>query len=103
GLGGSPSGATGSPSTAGRREGRSCTTFIFTSRPAGGTSGRSSDDDSEDSAVSVQFRPERVALDNGLGVVLQPHDAADVAAVQLWVRAGARDERADEAGLSHFI
>ena len=35
--------------------------------------------------------------------MLQPHDAADVAAVQLWVRAGARDESADEAGLSHFI
>jgi zinc protease len=36
-------------------------------------------------------------------VVLQPHDAADVAAVQLWVRAGARDEGPHEAGLSHFI
>jgi zinc protease len=36
-------------------------------------------------------------------VVLQPHDAADVAAVQLWVRAGARDEGPGEAGLSHFI
>ena len=48
-------------------------------------------------------RPERVRLANGLTAVLQPHDAADVAAVQLWVRAGARDERPDEAGLSHFI
>ena len=42
-------------------------------------------------------------LANGLTAVLQPHDAAEVAAVQLWVRAGARDERPDEAGLSHFI
>ena len=48
-------------------------------------------------------QPERVRLANGLTAVLQPHDAADVAAVQLWVRAGARDESADEAGLSHFI
>jgi zinc protease len=47
--------------------------------------------------------PERVLLSNGLTAVLHPHDAADVAAVQLWVRAGARDERPDEAGLSHFI
>ena len=35
--------------------------------------------------------------------MLQPHDAAEVAAVQLWVRAGARDESPHEAGLSHFI
>jgi zinc protease len=48
-------------------------------------------------------RPERVQLSNGLTVVLQPHDAAEVAAVQLWVRAGARDEGPHEAGLSHFI
>jgi zinc protease len=48
-------------------------------------------------------RPERVRLENGLTAVLQPHDAADVAAVQLWVRTGARDEGPEEAGLSHFI
>ena len=48
-------------------------------------------------------RPERVRLANGLTVVLQPHDAAEVAAVQLWVRAGARDEGPHEAGLSHFL
>jgi zinc protease len=47
--------------------------------------------------------PERIGLANGLTAVLQPHDAAEVAAVQLWVRAGARDEGPDEAGLSHFI
>ena len=51
----------------------------------------------------ISSRPERVHLANGLTVVLQPHDAADVAAVQLWVRAGARDEGPHEAGLSHFI
>jgi len=48
-------------------------------------------------------RPARSRLGNGLTVVLQEHDAADVAAVQLWVRAGARDEAPPEAGLSHFI
>jgi zinc protease len=53
--------------------------------------------------VSVKFQPERVELDSGLAVVVQPHASADVAAVQLWVRAGARDEGPDEAGLSHFI
>jgi zinc protease len=53
--------------------------------------------------VTTQFRPERGRLENGLTVVVQPHDAADVAAVQLWVRAGARDEGPDERGLSHFI
>lgn len=53
--------------------------------------------------MSAKVRPERVQLDNGLTVVLQPHEAADVAAVQLWVRAGARDEGPGEAGLSHFI
>jgi zinc protease len=53
--------------------------------------------------VTANARPERIRLGNGLTVVLQPHHAADVAAVQLWIRAGARDERPDEAGLSHFI
>ena len=42
--------------------------------------------------------PERVRLANGLTAVLQPHDAAEVAAVQLWVRAGARDETAGRGG-----
>jgi zinc protease len=55
------------------------------------------------SPASAEARPDRVTLPNGLTVVLQPHDAADVAAVQLWVRAGARDESPAEAGLSHFI
>jgi zinc protease len=53
--------------------------------------------------VTYRVRPERVHLANGLAVVLQLHDAAEVAAVQLWVRAGARDEGPREAGLSHFI
>jgi zinc protease len=53
--------------------------------------------------VTPAAGPERRQLDNGLTVVVHEHDAADVAAVQLWVRAGARDEGPAEAGLSHFI
>lgn len=47
--------------------------------------------------------PERVRLANGLTVILQEHRAADVVALQLWVRVGARDEDDAEAGISHFI
>src|SRR5262249_28392583 len=47
--------------------------------------------------------PARGHLDNGVTVIFRQHTAADVAAVQLWVRAGARDEAPEEAGLSHFI
>jgi zinc protease len=53
--------------------------------------------------VSGGARPLRVRLDNGLTVVLEPHDAADAVAIQLWVAVGARDEGPAEAGLSHFI
>jgi len=47
--------------------------------------------------------PDRTRFANGLTVVLEEHAAADVVAVQLWVRVGARDEADEEAGLSHFI
>jgi len=47
--------------------------------------------------------PVRVRLDNGVSVLVREHAAADVAAVQLWLRVGARDEGAEDAGLSHFI
>ncbi len=50
-----------------------------------------------------EVAPERLRLDNGLTVILADHRAADVAAVQLWVRVGARDEAEAESGLSHFI
>ena len=123
--GASASAATGSRSTADPRAARSCTTSTSTSWPAAARSGRSSGDDVTGRRRPVRTRPtasagrgraeptgrrpshqstpERVRLANGLTAVLQPHDAAEVAAVQLWVRAGARDERPDEAGLSHFI
>lgn len=47
--------------------------------------------------------PERVRLPNGLTVILHEHRAADIVAVQLWVRAGARDEAEAENGVSHFV
>ena len=47
--------------------------------------------------------PTRATLDNGLTVVFEEHGGAEVAAVQLWVRTGARDEADPESGLSHFI
>lgn len=50
-----------------------------------------------------QPTPQRLRLDNGLTVVLGEHGAAAVAAVQLWIRVGARNETYGEAGLSHFI
>ncbi|MBI2466263.1 MAG: insulinase family protein [Candidatus Rokubacteria bacterium] len=51
----------------------------------------------------AEARPQRVRLPNGLTVILKEHRAADVAAVQLWVRVGARDETDAGSGLSHFI
>jgi zinc protease len=47
--------------------------------------------------------PQRLRLDNELTVILAEHRGADVVAVQVWVRAGARDETQEEAGLSHFL
>jgi zinc protease len=36
-------------------------------------------------------------------VIVQEHRASDVVALQLWVRAGARDESAAELGLAHYL
>jgi zinc protease len=47
--------------------------------------------------------PRRVRLDNGLTAVVALHGGADAAAVQLWVRVGARDETDAESGLAHFV
>jgi zinc protease len=45
----------------------------------------------------------RRELPNGVRVVIQEHRASDVAAVQLWVTVGGRDEAATELGLSHYL
>jgi zinc protease len=36
-------------------------------------------------------------------VIVQAHRAADVVAVQLWVRVGSRDETENELGLAHYL
>lgn len=45
----------------------------------------------------------RHVLPNGIPVIIQEHRASDVVAVQLWVRAGGRDEAASELGLAHYL
>src|SRR5207237_4625167 len=47
--------------------------------------------------------PIRQVLPNGVRVIVQEHRASDVVAVQLWVRAGGRDESASELGLAHYL
>src|ERR671919_2382105 len=47
--------------------------------------------------------PIRHVLPNGIPVIIQEHRTADVAALQLWVRAGGRDEAAAEFGLAHYL
>ena len=42
-------------------------------------------------------------LPNGARVIVQEHRASDVTALQLWVRAGGRDEAPDELGLAHYL
>jgi zinc protease len=47
--------------------------------------------------------PTRHVLPNGIPVIIQEHRASDVVAVQLWVRAGGRDEAPTELGLAHYL
>ncbi|HEV8141629.1 MAG TPA: pitrilysin family protein [Methylomirabilota bacterium] len=47
--------------------------------------------------------PKRELLPNGLVLITQEHRAAEVVALQLWVRVGGRDENASELGLSHYL
>ncbi len=47
--------------------------------------------------------PYRTILPNGLTVIIQEDHRAQVAAVQMWVKAGSGDERDPEAGLSHVL
>ncbi|HET9752175.1 MAG TPA: pitrilysin family protein, partial [Myxococcales bacterium] len=44
----------------------------------------------------------RHALANGLTLLVEENHAAQVVAIQVWVRVGSADERADEAGLAHL-
>src|SRR5882672_8906414 len=47
--------------------------------------------------------PIRHVLSNGARVIVQDFRSSDMAAVQLWVRAGGRDEAASELGLAHYL
>ena len=55
------------------------------------------------SAPSTLPVPSRHILPNGVPVIIQEHRASDVVALQLWVRAGSRDEAAGELGLAHYL
>src|SRR5947209_7137810 len=44
----------------------------------------------------------RHSLPNGLTLLVEENHAAPVVAIQVWVRVGSADERADEAGLAHL-
>ncbi len=44
----------------------------------------------------------RHALANGLTLLVEENHAAQVVAIQVWVRVGSADEREDEAGLAHL-
>ena len=54
-------------------------------------------------AATGSTGPRREVLPNGLVLISQEHRAANVVALQLWVRAGGRDESEDELGLSHYL
>jgi zinc protease len=47
--------------------------------------------------------PTREVLPNGLRLIVQKHDAADIVAVHLWVGVGVRYEAPDSLGYSHFM
>src|SRR5881296_1063642 len=47
--------------------------------------------------------PTRHVLHNGVRVLIQEYRSSEVVAVQLWVRAGSRDEAAPELGLAHYL
>ena len=54
-------------------------------------------------AATAVAAPTREVLPNGVVLVVQEHRAADVVAVQLWMKVGGRDEQPDELGLSHYL
>jgi predicted Zn-dependent peptidase len=46
---------------------------------------------------------ERTVLDNGVTVISERIESVRSVALGIWVAAGSRDERTDEAGISHFL
>jgi len=53
--------------------------------------------------VRADATPMRHVLPNGARVVIQEHTSSDVVALQLWVKAGVRDETATELGVAHVV
>jgi predicted Zn-dependent peptidase/DMSO/TMAO reductase YedYZ heme-binding membrane subunit len=51
----------------------------------------------------MAVQPVRQVLPNGVVLIVQEHRASDLVALQLWVRAGGRDESPAELGLSHYL
>jgi len=51
----------------------------------------------------VAASPTRHVLPNGIPLIVQEHRGSELVALQLWVRAGARDETAHELGLAHYL
>jgi zinc protease len=47
--------------------------------------------------------PTRYVLHNGVRILIQEYLSSEVVAIQLWVRAGGRDEAATELGLAHYL
>jgi zinc protease len=47
--------------------------------------------------------PTRHVLPNGIPLIVQEHHGSELTALQLWVRAGARDETSSELGLAHYL
>lgn len=59
--------------------------------------------DSAAAASAGAAAPTREVLSNGVVLIGHDHRAADVAALQLWVRVGGRDEAPEALGLAHFL
>jgi zinc protease len=55
------------------------------------------------SATPPPHQPRRHFLPNGVTLIVEEHRASDVVALQLWVKAGARDEAPSELGLAHYL
>jgi zinc protease len=53
--------------------------------------------------VSDGSSPTLRVLSNGVRVLVQEFNASGVVALQVWVRAGGRDEAASELGLAHYL
>ncbi|HXU87594.1 MAG TPA: pitrilysin family protein [Methylomirabilota bacterium] len=54
-------------------------------------------------AAPVASSPTRHVLPNGIPLIIQEHRGSELVALQLWVRAGARDETPNELGLAHYL